>query len=40
MNKFISQLKRIGFDALALLTIVLLMIFVPADFYQLKQNLD
>ena len=32
MKKFITHLKRIGFDALALLTIVLIMVFVPIDF--------
>jgi len=32
MNKIISQFKRVGFDALALLTITLFMIFVPTKF--------
>lgn len=32
MKKFITHLKRIGFDALTLLTIVLIMVFVPIDF--------
>lgn len=32
MNKFISQFKRVGFDALALLIITLFMVFVPTKF--------
>ena len=32
MKKFLRKASRVGFDALALITIVLLMLFIPNDF--------
>jgi len=34
--KIIENLKRIGLDVIALITIVLLMIFVPVDFFPVE----
>lgn len=39
MKKFIKQLKRVGVDVFALLTILLLLIFVPFDFFPVEAKM-
>jgi hypothetical protein len=39
MRNFLKQLKRVGLDVVALLTILLLLIFVPFDFFPVEAKL-